>query len=297
LLPVSDPPDPSVLSLSSPSSATAARKKVALFLVLTLLFSAAGWILVTRATGASDAERALLFTVFTMWCPGLAPIATRLRYQRNLKGFGFSLGEPRWQLLAVALPVGAGLLMFGSAWLSGIAAFSSETAAYIFSAAFLPAFAFGLLFNLFAAAGEEIGWRGLLVPEMAQFMGFTELALLSGAIWTVLHFPLIFFSTYSGAGPLWYSLLVFVPSVIGAGLILAWLRLRSGSVFTSILFHGFWNYFIQQLYPALTVRTPASEMRLGEFGWACAVISVLLAFVFWHFRSALPDARAEGEAA
>jgi membrane protease YdiL (CAAX protease family) len=283
--------DPPRSPVTHPSPAQAARKKVALFLVLTFLFSAAGWILVTRATGAGDAPGALTFTILTMWCPGIAAIATRLWYQRNLKGFGFRIGEIRWQLLAVTLPVGAGLLMFGSAWLAGIAGFNSETAAYIFSPAFLPVFAAGILFNLFAAAGEEIGWRGLLVPEMARFMSFTELALLSGAIWTVWHFPLIFFSTYSGAGPLWYSLLVFVPSVMGAGLILAWLRLRSGSVIAAILFHGFWNYFIQQLYPALTVMTPASEMMLGEFGWACAVIYIAVALVFWHLRTQLPDAR------
>jgi membrane protease YdiL (CAAX protease family) len=70
-------------------------------------------------------------------------------------------------------------------------------------------------------------------------MGFTEVSLLSGAIWTVWHFPLIFFGTYHGTGPLFYSLAVFIPSVMGLALILAWLRLVSGSVWTAILFHGF----------------------------------------------------------
>jgi len=226
-----------------------------------------------------------------MWCPGIAAITTRLWFQRNLKGFGFCIGEPRWQLLAIFLPIGAGLLMFGSSWLTGIASFNETGAATIFSVAFIPVFVFSILFNLFAAAGEEIGWRGLLVPEMSRFMGFTELALLSGAIWTAWHFPLIIFSTYSGAGPLWYSLLMFVPSVMGAGLILAWLRLRSGSLITAILFHGFWNYFIQSFYPTLTTQTPESEMMLGEFGWVSAAIYILLALVFWHYRTRLPDNR------
>jgi hypothetical protein len=76
---------------------------------------------------------------------------------------------------------------------------------------------------------------------------------------------------------------------MGAAVILAWLRLRSGSVFTAILFHGFWNYFIQQFYPFLTVSTPASDLMLGEFGWACALIYVVLALVFWQLRKALPE--------
>ncbi len=276
------------VSGTGPSSAALARRKVVFFLLLTLLFSTIGWYLVTRATGIEDAPGAILFT---MWCPGIAAIITRLWFQRNLKGFGFCIGEPRWQLFAIFLPIGAGLLMFGSSWLAGIASFNEATAATIFSAAFIPLFAFSILLNLFTAAGEEIGWRGLLVPEMSQFMGFTELALLSGAIWAAWHFPVIFFSTYSGAGPLWYSLLMFVPSVMGAGLILAWLRLRSGSVITAILFHGIWNYFIQDFYPALTIQTPESEMMLGEFGWISAAIYILLAIIFWHFRARLPDNR------
>ena len=266
----------------------AARKKVAFFLVLAFALSAVGWIFVTKYTSAGDRLGLVLSIVFTMWCPGIAGLITRFYFQGNLKGFGFCIGDYKWQIVAFGLPVTAGLLMFGAAWVSGIAGFNSYMAATIFSLAYIPAFVYSLCLNIFAAAGEETGWRGLLVPEMAKFMGFTELALISGAIWTVWHFPLIFFSTYNGAGPLWYSVLVFIPSVMGAGLILAWLRLKSGSVITAFLFHGFWNYFIQQFYPMLTVSTPASDMMLGEFGWACPVAYVLLAIVFWHYRSGLP---------
>ena len=266
----------------------AARKKVAFFLVLAFALSVVGWIFVTKYTSAGDRLGLVLATIFTMWCPGIAGLITRFYFQRNLKGFGFCIGDYKWQVLAFGLPVAVGLLIFGAAWVSGIAGFNSYMASTILSLAYIPAFAYSLCLNIFAAAGEEIGWRGLLVPEMAKFMGFTELALISGAIWTVWHFPLILFSTYSGAGPLWYSVLVFIPSVMGAGLILAWLRLKSGSVITAILFHGFWNYFIQQFYPMLTVSTPASDMMLGEFGWACPVAYVLLAVVFWHYRSGIP---------
>lgn len=266
----------------------AAKKKVVFFLVLAFALSAVGWIFVTRSASAGDHTGLLLFTIFTMWCPGIAGLFTRYYFQKNLRGFGFIIGEYRWQLLAIGIPVIAGLVMFGAAWVFGIGEFNSDMASTIFSLAFIPVFLYAIGFNLFAAAGEEIGWRGVLVPEMAQFMGFTRLALISSAIWTLWHFPLIFFSTYSGAGPVWYSVAVFVPSVMGAGLILAWLRLRSGSVVTAILFHGFWNYFIQQFYPALTISTPASEMMLGEFGWACPVVYVILALVFWHYRGQLP---------
>lgn len=260
------------------------------FLILTFSFSSIYWYHIALLPAVpANATLLLLFTLAAMWCPAMAAIITRLFYQRNLKGFGFGVGKPTWLVVGFLLPVAVGLLMFGTAWLFGIAPFNTGTAAAIFSVSFIPVFVYGIAFNLFAAAGEEIGWRGLLVPELSRTMGFTKLALLSSAIWTVWHFPLIFFGTYHGAGPIWYSLAVFVPSVMGAGLILAWLRLRSGSIWGAVLFHGFWNYFIQQFYPALTVTTPAGDMMLGEFGWFVAIVYVLMALVFWHFRDRLPE--------
>ena len=88
--------------------------------------------------------------------------------------------------------------------------------------------------------------------------------------------------------------LASVPSIMGAGIILAWLRLASGSIWAAPLFHGFWNYFIRQFSPALTTATEAGSMMLGEFGCFVAVLSVILSLVFWHFRDRPPIFLAEG---
>ncbi len=268
------------------------RITVLTFSILTFLFSSVFWYLTsTTAPIAENATRLLIFAVGAMWCPAIAAIITRLYFQRNLNGFGLYPGEPKWLLLSMLLPVAVGLAMFGTAWVTGIAPFSDAGAARVFSVAFVPLFLSLLLFNCFAAAGEELGWRGFLVPELNRFMGFTELALLSGAIWTSWHFPLIVFGTYHGTGSLAYSLAVFIPSVMGAAVVLAWLRLVSGSVWTAILFHGFWNFFIQQFYPLLTTPTGAGSMMLGEFGWFVALAYVALAVIFWYFRDRLPGNR------
>ena len=269
------------------------RHTVLTFVILAFLFSSVFWYLTaTTPLVAENATRLLVYAVGAMWCPALAAIVTRLYFQRNLRGFGLYPGESKWLLLGMLLPVAVGLAMFGTAWITGTAPFSAAGAAKVFSLAFVPTFLYLLAFNCFAAAGEELGWRGLLVPELARFMGFTELALLSGAIWTAWHFPLIFFGTYHGAGSIGYSLAVFIPSVMGAAVVLAWLRLVSGSVWTAVLFHGFWNFFIQQFYPALTTPTEGGSMMLGEFGWFVALAYVVLALVFWKFRDRLP--RPEG---
>jgi CAAX protease family protein len=274
--------------------ATDLKITVITFVILTFLFSSVFWYLTSQTPLVKENLTILmLFAVGAMWGPALAAIATRLIFQRNLRSFGFGPGKPVWIAVGMLLPVVVGLIMFGIAWTTGIAPFSTDNTAVIFSVTFIPAFLFAIAFNCFAAAGEEIGWRGFLVPELARGMGFTKLALISGAIWTVWHFPMMFFGSYHGAGSIWYSLAVFIPSVMGAGLILAWLRLASGSVWVAVLFHGFWNYFIQQLFPVLTTTTDAGQIMLGEFGWFVAVFYVALALVFWHFRDRLPKLPAE----
>ena len=265
------------------------RITVLTFVILTFLFSSVFWYLIAIVPPLTENATSLtIYTIAVMWCPAVAAIVTRLWFQRNLDGFGLPPGKAVWLLTGIFLPVAMGLLMFGLAWIFGIAPFNSEKAGLIFSLSFIPTFLYLIVFSCFAAFGEELGWRGFLVPELSRFMGFTGLALLSGAIWMVWHLPLMFFGTYHGSGPLWYSLVMFIPSVMGAGLILAWLRLKSGSLWPAVLFHGFWNFFIQQFYPSLTVTTAEGNMMLGEFGWFVAVVYILLALVFWHFRDRLP---------
>jgi membrane protease YdiL (CAAX protease family) len=264
-----------------------ARREVLTFIVLAFAFSSVFYYLIANAATPHDAG---IFTIMLMWCPAVAAVLTRLYWQRNLAGFGLGLGDRKWLLVGIFLPIVLGLVMFGSVWLT-VGEFNYEKAAEMFSVSFLPMFAWLLAFNIFAAFGEELGWRGLLVPEMSKFMSFTKLALLSGAIWAVWHFPLIIFGSYHGVGSLWFSLLTFTPSVIGAGVVLAWLRLKSGSVWVAVLFHGFWNYFIQAFYPALTVQTPSTELITGEFGWLSPLVYVLLALVCWHYRGRLPKVK------
>lgn len=271
------------------------KHKVAMFVILTFGLSSIFWYLTAQTVAVADnISLLLIYSVGAMWCPTFAAVITRLYYQRNLKGFGFGIGKPIWLLFSVILPIVAGLVMFGTGWISGIAPFNPEGASEIFTINFIPSLIIAIGFNCFAAAGEEFGWRGFLVPELARFQTFTKLALISAAIWTIWHFPLIIFGTYHGTGTLAFSLGVFIPSVMGAGLIIAWLRIISGSIWTAVLFHGFWNYFIQKFYPVLTETTNAGELMLGEFGWFVALMYVILALIFWHYRYKLPKLPAEG---
>jgi membrane protease YdiL (CAAX protease family) len=92
-----------------------------------------------------------------------------------------------------------------------------------------------------AATGEEIGWRGFLVPEFANVLPFTGVALVSGLIWAAWHYP-ITGVVYRGAGlPSWFWLLTFTFVAVAINFAQAWLRLKTDSVWPPIFLSSLWT--------------------------------------------------------
>ena len=138
-----------------------------------------------------------------------------------------------------------------------------------------------LIFSL----GEEIGWRGLLVPELARMTSFTKTALVSGIVWAAWHMPVIFLADYNSAGtPDLYGAAMFAVMIIAISFPFAWLRLKSGSLWTAVMLHTTHNIFIQGVFERLTGSTGITPYITGEFGVGLALTSVLIAYVFWRVQ-------------
>jgi membrane protease YdiL (CAAX protease family) len=253
------------------------RAKIALFLTLTATFSAlAYWRMFSPGHVAGTADILIL-----MWCPGVAGLLTRLITQRNLAGEGWKPWPPGPLLLGYALPMFYAGPVYLVAWLSGLAGF--DTGGWSASGGLVFLATMGVLQSLLGATGEELGWRGLLVPELAKVTNFRGTALISGAIWAVWHMPLIIFAGYHGAGtPLLYSIACFAIMVVGLGTLMAWLRLGSGSVWPCALLHATHNLFIQGVFDAATVDRGGAAWLTGEFGAGLAVMALL--FGWWALR-------------
>ena len=157
------------------------KRGLATFVLLTFAFSSIFYI-VTIQTG----ETSLLLVI----SPGVAALITRYIYDRNARGFGWGLPHPRLALLAYVLPFAASGLMFVLAWLF-LGAYTGEKADSGVLEGFVRAATGGVLFLSLLGFGEELGWRGFLVPELAKITGFRNVALISGTIWAVWHWPLI----------------------------------------------------------------------------------------------------------
>jgi membrane protease YdiL (CAAX protease family) len=274
------------------------KKKLIIFLALTAALSAVFHVLNARA-GTLQAA----YTAGLMWSPGVAALATQLLTEGTLRGLGWRWGRTRYQLLSLVLPFIVVLTTYAVIWLTGAGGFPnaafvdeligqigldvSRTQAIVIY--ILVSGTFGLVTSSLTALGEEIGWRGLLVPELSKATDFTVTALVSGGIWAVWHYPGILFADYRGGGPIWYSMVCFTLMAIGLSVAMAWIRIKSGSVWTATIIHAAHNVFIQTIATPLTADTGPTEYLIGEFGVGLVIAYGVAAFIFWRLRDRLPE--------
>jgi uncharacterized protein len=263
-------------------------RKIIIFLALTVLFSAAAYIPII-STGELG-----IYTIGLMWAPGIAALLTQWFTERTLAGLGWRWGRTRYQVISFLLPLVLCLIVYGPFWAVGLIPFSSvefmETVAagtgleLTLPLALLLTVVVGFLSSLLTATGEEIGWRGLLVPELAKRYNFSVTSLMSGVIWALFHYPAILFADYNSSAPLWYAMTMFTIMAIAASFVFAWLRLKSGSLWTAAILHASHNLFIQAIFDQLTLDFGLTPYLTTEFGVGLAAAYTLVAVYCWTRR-------------
>lgn len=291
-----------MMSASSRPRTTAA---LVVFLLLTFALSSIFYVSMIRRFHEGE-NHAPWFGL--MWCPGVSGLVTRLIFQGNLRGHGFGWGQTKYQFAGYWIPLAYATAAYLPLWLAGY--FNPDSPAVVDMLRLHPqmpkAAILGLLFALGAitgliaqcvtALGEELGWRGFLAPELAKSLSFPAVALTSGAIWAVWHYPMIVFADYRGPGPVWWSLVCFTVLVLAISVPITWLRLKSGSVWTAMFFHASHNLFVQWFFDVHTRSGRFPDLWAGEFGAGLALMSVVVAAIFYQKRRELPDGRAPNRA-
>lgn len=236
-----------------------------------------------------------------MWSPALAAFLTAWRHRLSREALGLGWGGNRFALLAYLLPIGYGLLAYGLVWSLGLGGFPNPAAISALTRKlgwesiqspllFVPLYFLfigttAMITSLAHALGEEIGWRGFLAPRLAERVGFTGGALITGVIWTAWHLPILLFADYNAGTPWWWGMPCFAVMVIGLSVILTWLRLKSASVWPCAILHASHNLFIQGFFTPLTeARGNATAYAIDEFGWALPAVILLFAAACWRRR-------------
>jgi len=196
----------------------------------------------------------LLALVIALLSTGMAGVKEELGRLRVGRGFG------RWMFIAMVVPP---LITATAVW-SGRAV--GDAAPLIPSSAILMMVIFQLITG---ALGEELGWRGFLLPRLGTRMGATAAAWLMAVLWSAWHIPAFFFP-----GTPQHALIPPVPFLMFIalfGFCLAFLfRRAGGSILPTIVAHL-----------ALNVSLGAGGVQLSSptFWWAMVGMSAICALL------------------
>jgi membrane protease YdiL (CAAX protease family) len=274
------------------------RRAVPIYVVLTFAFSSVFYFLIIRSGHLGAGGGA--YVTGLMWCPALAGMLTCKYLGRDLGTLGWKWGNPRYQVMSYLIPLAYATVTYTLVWLTGLGgAYNKEFVNGVtgrFGLGPLPSWAGIALYFVFSATtgmvrscstalGEEIGWRGFLVPELAKRTSFTGTAFISGCIWSFWHYPVLIFADYNSGTPVWYGLTCFTVMVIAISFVFAWMRLKSGSLWTGVILHASHNLFIQTFFDPMTIDTGHTKYVIGEFGAVLPLVCILFGAYFWTRRA------------
>jgi uncharacterized protein len=210
-----------------------------------------------KGNPAVYAQTLAICWILGMWGPGIAAIVTTLVVAKRpfsdlrlnkLGKFRFYLVAwflpPLLAVLAVAVTVliGTGTLDPNFTMMKQIVDQAAATTGQSLpvNVLIISQLAQGLLFgpiiNIVFTMGEELGWRGFLLPKLLP-IGQWKTILFSGLIWGVWHAPVILQGRNFPQHPYW-GVLVMILGCVLLGAIFSWLYLKTRSPWSAALAHG-----------------------------------------------------------
>jgi len=244
-----------------------------------------------------------------MWAPGLAALLVRRFVEHKpLRTLNLGrLGEKRMYLWAWLLPIALTILTGLLTWAVGLGKLDMHFTQIrqalamvpggttldpmlLVGVQFIAALTIGPLFNTLFALGEELGWRGFLLPSLLP-MGQWRAILLSGAVWGIWHAPVILQGHNYPSHPVW-GVFLMVGFCMLFGTILSWLYLRTRSPWAPALGHGSLNAFagLPLLFLAGVDITFGATLT-SLIGWI--PMGLFIGWLAWTKRLPVPEAMAE----
>ena len=267
-----------------------ARQSIAIFLSVLTLFSAFAYYAILKLNPTSIYVGALMIS------PAIASLVTLKILKRPLSDLPWSLRKPKYLSFAYLTPVAYISIAYGLIWALGFGDFfdlvqirewseelgidSSHSALVVLVMVFLLA-TVGVIKNIGSTLGEEIGWRGFFIFELRKLFSFEKVSLISGLIWSMWHWPIIYLM-YKGSGDLLFHITAFTIMIIGMSFILAYYTFKSNSLWPAALYHSVHNIYIQKICTPLTITNEVSTFWIDEYGLMIPIITTLFGMYFWR---------------
>ena len=150
----------------------------------------------------------------------------------------------------------------------------------------ITAVLFGPILNFVTCFGEEWGWRGYLLPKMADKMPRIPMLLITGTIWGLWHAPIIAVGHNYGTDYWGFpivGILMMCVFCIALGTIFSYLCMKTQSCIPGVIAHGAINsfagaglFFAATNNNALLGPTPA-----GIIGGCGLIAAAIIILIYW----------------
>ena len=159
---------------------------------------------------------------------------------------GIDLKGKKWLffLVAVILPVIYATLGDVIIWLSCPEAFGiTDVRPFVAITYPLLAVVSGVVLS-FAALGEELGWRGYMMPKLIELIGMPKAIITGGIIWGLWHAPLTCVGHNYGMdypGFPYVGIILMCLMCMALGTVLTYVTIKTGSIWPAAFMHAINN--------------------------------------------------------
>ena len=231
---------------------------------------------------------------FLMLSPMFATLVTLKIKKRSIKSLPWQLQNWKFLRSGYLMPVLYITIAYAALWILGLgdiintetlAEWSGElgfeetntTGTLIVMVLLLAVI--GVVKNLGAVFGEELGWRGFFIFELRKVMSFRALAIVSGIIWSMFHWPIIIY--YVGGNSL-FHIFAFTVMIVAMSVIMAYYTFKSNSLWPAVIFHSVHNIYIQKIFTPLTISKENTSLWIDEYGLMIPIVTTIFAIYFWR---------------
>ncbi len=267
------------------------RRQVFSYIAVTFLFS---WLVMGAIAWKGGMAAAGFWILLVMWIPGLVTIGMRLVTRDGWGDAGWKFGNFRYWILAILVPFAIAGVSYALAWALGVSTFSPPSAEMLArndaastSHLILKVLPILFFYGCFGAFGEELGWRGYLLPKLYEARLKRPL-IISSVIWGAWHLPLILGAGYASSNYPLLSAALFMLTILSAGTFAGWLRMRSGSIWVVMGYHAAHNLFFQTAFEIFNRPGDHSALLSGESGVIpCAVYGFTIGVSAWWLKKSV----------
>lgn len=130
--------------------------------------------------------------------------------------------------------------------------------------------------------GEELGWRGYLLPQLYKIMSTRKAVMLNGILWGIVHAPLVFFgfnyeNEYWGAP--YTGILLMIVFCVSIGIWMSYTMVKTKNCMYSAVIHGAVNVAADMQILSIVINRPLlGPAPTGIIGMSIIIIVSIILF-------------------